>query len=129
MSTYFKFQTHRWHVKSICTGERARIAPQSCIPCIFHALRTAHMWSNGQHLQELVVLSGTEGFRSVAIEGTTSLHLVAYVTSRQGGFGGFNVQGQGIFLQQTKKFKLVHRGFIHLKKKRMKKKSVRYSAI
>lgn len=60
-SNYFKFQTHRWRVKSICTGERAQIAPQSWID-VFRAFpcpRTAHfersrfalskmmrMWSN-----------------------------------------------------------------------------------
>ena len=35
-SNYFKFQTHRWHAKSICTGEREQIAPQSWIN-VFHA--------------------------------------------------------------------------------------------
>lgn len=51
---------------------------------VFHAFpysRTAHIERKttraraSQHLQELVVLSGAEGFGSVAIEGTTSLHL------------------------------------------------------
>ena len=86
-STYFKFQTHRWHVKSICTGERAQSATPILVLKYWGLMFSMHFHDKNRltfkenhallllHLQELVVLSGTEGFGSVAIEGTTSLHL------------------------------------------------------